>query len=87
MSGAYIVTSFDLGGNSRVVIHVVTEDLPLAEEMYARVEAQAAIDNDAQICSPTARVMVELSCIPKDVGLQQGATLFWGKHAVRRNIP
>ena len=75
----YIVTSFDFGGRSDVKLHVATDRLDLAEEVYASVltdcnEYNATHDTQAGM------MLVELTHIPKDTQLlgPDALTLFWG---------
>lgn len=78
----YTVISFDFGGSSNAIIHTVTEQRELAESVYTTVEAQARTE-DAK--SGAGKMLVELTCVPKDSWLHQGATLFWGEHAIMNN--
>ena len=74
----YVVTSFDFGGSSNVKIHVATDSLPLAQDVYAAVCGQAG-----PAASDGVKVLVELTQVPKDISLlgTDALTLFWGSGA------
>jgi hypothetical protein len=87
----YVVTSFDFGGSSTVKIHVVTDDLAVAEAVYARASGLADAAN--RVChDPSAcKVLVELTDVSSVVArlgndaIGSDVTLFWGQHALRSN--
>ena len=81
----YVVTSFDFGGESAVKLHIVTTDLTLAQEVYASV--LAVCDEHNATCSDAARLLVELTHIPKDTKLlgSDARTLFWGDRGAQNN--
>ena len=70
----YMVTSFDFGGSSTVNIHILTDNLQDAEDVYADVVEKANQTN----------ILVELSTVPTNTRLTD-VTLFWGKNAVKSN--
>ena len=75
----YLVTSFDFGGNSTVNVHVVTDDLALAETVYASVcNAEKARDN--------GKMLVELTRVPPNAPMlgSDALTLFWGENKAVR---
>jgi hypothetical protein len=74
----HVVTSFDFGGTSNVKLHVVTDDLDLAQEVYASVLTVCAQNNSNS--DPATMMMVELTHVPKDTRLlgADALTLFWG---------
>jgi hypothetical protein len=73
-----VVTSFDFGGTSNVKLHAVTDDLDLAQEVYASV--LRVCDQHNNNSHPATMMMVELTHVPKDTRLMgaDALTLFWG---------
>ena len=75
----YLVTSFDFGGNSTVNVHVATDDLALAETVYASVcNAEKARDD--------GKMLVELTHVPPNAPMlgSDALTLFWGENKTVR---
>jgi hypothetical protein len=82
----YTVTSFEFGGCSDVRVHIVTDNMPMAEEVYNLVMQEANEYNDKYGNNAT-RLLVELSKLPWNTKLlgPEAATLFWGKHSILNN--
>jgi hypothetical protein len=75
----HVVTSFDFGGTSNVKLHVVTDDLGLAQEVYASV-LELCNQNNMSNTDTATKMMVELTHVTKDTKLlgAEALTLFWG---------
>ena len=82
----YVVTSFDFGGRSDVKLHVATENLDLAHEVYTDVLADCEVINTVRDTDAT-KLLVELTRIEKDTAYTgpDAPTLFWGAAAVANN--
>ena len=76
----YLVTSFDFGGNSTVNVHVATDDLALAETVYASV---LEVCNEAR---DDGKMLVELTHVPPNAPMlgSDALTLFWGDNKAAR---
>ena len=79
----HVVTSYDFGGSSEVRLHVVTNNLDLAQEVYASVLAVCEQENNAGGGCCCTKMLVELTHVPKDTRLlgADARTLFWGTTA------
>lgn len=58
-TNVYIVTSFNTGGNGKVIVHVVTDDLTTAKTVCASV-LEACKAEKAKTNEPACGVLVEL---------------------------
>ena len=80
-TGPYIVTSFDFGGSSTVMIHIVTDDLSQAREVFARVRDRAEAEHERRVSrggDGTFKTLVELTDV-SGVCAGEPVTLFWGR--------
>jgi hypothetical protein len=84
----FIVVSFDFGGNSNVVLHILTVDQVKAENMYdSIIEAvQKANEMSAQN-DEACKHLVELAKVPLEFGTGlpnpniEEHTFFWGANS------
>ena len=78
----YLVTSFDFGGNSTVNVHVATDDLALAETVYASVLEVC----NAEKARDDGKMLVELTHVPPNAPMlgSDALTLFWGENKAVR---
>ena len=81
----HVVTSFDFGGTNNVKLHAVTDNLDLAQDVYASV--LAVCDQHNSNAHPATKMMVELTHVPKDTRLlgADALTLFWGSGSRQNN--
>ena len=82
----YLVTSFDFGGSSYVKVHVVTDDLPTAETVYASVMEVCNTENARADEDSPCKMLVELTHVPLNAPLlgSNALTLYWGDDKVTR---
>ena len=82
----YVVTSYDFGGSSAIRLHVVTDQLPLAQRVYAAV-IDACAPPPKRDDDGAPRRLVELTRVVQDAPLlgDDAPTLFWGGAAVCNN--
>ena len=81
----HVVTSYDFGGSSEIKMHVVTDDLDLAQDVYASVLAVCDQHNTGR--TGAIKMMVELTHLPKDTKLlgADARLLFWGSKTAQNN--
>ena len=82
----YVVTSYDFGGTSDVKLHVVTDRLELAQEVYAKVKTVCESHNAGHLDDGT-KMLVELTHVDQDTPLlgADARVLFWGSGGQNNN--
>ena len=78
----YVVTSYDFGGTCDVKLHVVTDKMELAQEVYTKVSAICAAHNASHV-DDGIKMLVELTHVEKDV--PDTRVLYWGSGAHNNN--
>jgi hypothetical protein len=83
---AYIVTSYDFGGTGTVKVHIVTDDLGMAETVYGSVLEECNVEN-AKVNNTACKMLVELTHVPKNKPHLGGdsLTLYWGSSTATCN--
>jgi hypothetical protein len=83
----YIVSSYDFGGSSYVNLHIVTNNLKKAQEVYNKVVSDVNNINQSYGESSGAKYLVELTEVAEEkefVG-SESIKLHWGRDAVVNN--
>lgn len=83
----FIVSSYDFGGSSNVNLHIITNDLQKAREVYNKVLKDLDKINQSYEEGSGARYLVEITELAEEkefVG-SESITLYWGQHAITNN--
>lgn len=83
----YIVSSYDFGGSSDINIHIITNSLQKAREVYNIVLVEANKINEKNKEVSGTKYLVELTEVPSEQEFieSKAIKLFWGKHAIMNN--
>lgn len=83
----YIVSSYDFGGSSDVKLHIISNSLQKAQEVYNKVLTEADKINEQNKEVLGAKYLVELTEVPVEQELtdSEAIKLFWGNHAIVNN--